>query len=478
MTTMKDRPELEGLLLGPPSAADILDWLDQHHGLRQALRDVTAVAEIAAVLEMQGLNDDTARRALGLPGIFALAELLERSKLLRPQVDEAAPATDGPLGHPPLLVVNGLFYVLPCLVWLAALPRIAVETAQMLLVVCAAAWGLTQGVSHIIHRLLNRGDLDRARRFAAACLLGGVALSLVLWGLSAATASGVDVLLRAGSAILLYGVASTVLFVLGGRWNLGLVIATSVLMAAAAAGLPDAMAQHVSLGAAVVLTAGATVMAATRTGWQKWPGTGSLATQDVRGGLIAAGYGVLCAVVSMTPTIASLGGTGAVAWTLWALPVVATMGVAEQMLLWFHSRMRATLVTAFGLRAFRRSLAVAIALSVAPLLAAIIVVDAAVGLLHPIVDLHLTWASVFAALLLGLNLVLGGLLTSLGSSPAAVLGLVPGAALMAVGVSPLASALPLGGDPLVPVVVGSLGVTAVALAVLTWHSASQLGRYR
>ena len=139
--------------------------------------------QIAAMLESDGLNDRIALAEYGFKDVFELADALYKRVPGRPlsalQTIKRSPATRAWLE-----VSKGLLFGLPGLLYPAVYALFGIWSTTLGLTFAAiAGWGWSQLMSHVAHRLINRGNTGGAARLllglAGLGVLGTVGAMLV-----------------------------------------------------------------------------------------------------------------------------------------------------------------------------------------------------------------------------------------------------------------------------------------------------------
>jgi len=138
--------------------------------------------QIAASLEAEGINDRITRDRFAVGDVFALASHLHQRVPSRP-ADATPPVVDppGPVPSPWALILRGPVYLAPVLFFVGGGDRLrGSATLWVALVSLLLAWVLNQGFGVIIHTLIGRAELAKARRSARQSLILGTSMVTLL----------------------------------------------------------------------------------------------------------------------------------------------------------------------------------------------------------------------------------------------------------------------------------------------------------
>jgi hypothetical protein len=139
--------------------------------------------QIAAMLESDGLNDRIALEEYGFKDVFELADALYKRVPGRP-LSAMDTLKRSPASRAWLEVSKGLLFGLPGLLYPAVYALFGIWSTTLGLTFAAiAGWGWSQLMSHIAHRMINRGNAGGAARLllglAGLGVLGTVGLMLI-----------------------------------------------------------------------------------------------------------------------------------------------------------------------------------------------------------------------------------------------------------------------------------------------------------
>ncbi len=310
--------------------------------------------EIASALEFDGMNDAMVFERYGYSDVFALAEEMFRRVPRRPV--DPPPVADFWQFSKFRPVLHGLLYGLPAVCFPAASGLLAGPGVLPTLVVALlVAWSLSQGLASLGYARLGRSSTGEERallRIGLAAALGVVVLTMAVTTLIVGARLPV---FWFGVGEGAYMLGACVLMVLGvGRWLLvALVPGVACSAVFLALGRPAGL-EHVVWAAlaATPLLALALAVAVTR---RAGPSVGRVCTSDeLRGALPAAGFGLIAAGLLAYPVAAGVDGHGGVnvGALLASLPISLSMGAAEASLLWYRRRAQRLLRTTTELRTF------------------------------------------------------------------------------------------------------------------------------
>jgi hypothetical protein len=199
---------------GPPEAdrrrTDPLGALSRR--LDDLCTQAVDAGEIAAGLEARGFTDAQVQRTYNLPDVFALADTLFHLVPRRGARTAAADTADPWRLPASRLVLRGLLFALPGLLYVSALP--AYTSAPDVIVLAAGllgGWGAGQGCAYLGHVLRGRRQIGAARSWLSRCVLSAVGVAAIAGVDAVAAGADVQAVLVAAGLIVYMVAAAAVL---------------------------------------------------------------------------------------------------------------------------------------------------------------------------------------------------------------------------------------------------------------------------
>jgi hypothetical protein len=424
--------------------------------------------EIAAGLEADGINDETAAR-YGYPDVFALAEDLYARTERRPQAAAAPPNPWRAEAWRHLL--RGLLFGLPGLAYATTIPAATAPGAGAVLVLSLLlSWPVSQGSAYLAYIRIGRRDWPAAARVLRRGLLSAGLLLVPVIALA-------GFLLDAGGAATALAVAQCVY----------LLAATVALVGGAELWLLAALLPGATVSTAQLLTTGDDAGAAGWTGWTitiaatvglaavrtATPGEPRgrvLSYRDVVAALPHALFGLLAGGLLTIATMATpLNGTPAAhATTAAVLALSLSMGVAEWILVHYRRVVYRLLLGSGSVRGFTRAARAALAAVVTGYMLALTTLAVAIMWAAGVPVAAATPWVAGGYICLGGAFFVGLLLQSCGRIPAA---------LVACGVALAAEvAVVVAADPGPARLAGRFAITAALFGALSIFAFVVLGR--
>jgi hypothetical protein len=349
--------------------------------------------EIAAVLEFEGMSEQSVRDRYGFPDVFSLAEEMYRRVPRSPR--EPLSVADPNPRPVQRALLRGLLYGLPALCYLAAAGLLLHGSALPVLVVSLlVSWAVSHGLAYLGYLRLGWTDAAQARQMLRRGLEVGTGIVVTVMAITALVVHADVGLLAFGIGQGIYMLGACVLMVLGIERLLLVALAPGVLGGATFLVLGRPPTLDYAVWAALAATPALALVLAVRYTRQTGPvrNTSLSVAGEVLGAMPSLAFGFLAAALTAFPIATALQGTSGpnVGATLAAVPLSLSMGAAEWVLHSYRQRIRRVLSTTGQLAGFGRAARLALAgaillyLAIACLLTTVVVaVAVASGLVRP-----------------------------------------------------------------------------------------------